>query len=153
MYANRNGCDGARSGCVLCASQPIDPAILWYFCLHSMKVGLFSSSSDSGHALIGRPKLYGVALGVTFRTWLGKSPTCRQHVGPTAKCRHFWLTSPCRGDTKPIPTQYFCVGDCRHSPNFFLVPELHPKNSSVTFGRNIWLISVQPRYFLAPLNA
>jgi hypothetical protein len=36
-----------------------------------------------------------------------------------AKCRHFWPTSPCRGDTKPILTQYFCVGDCRHSPNLY----------------------------------
>jgi hypothetical protein len=53
------------------------------------------------------------------RPWLGKLPTYRQHVGPTAKCWHFWPTSPCRGDTKPIPTQYFCVGDCRHSPNLY----------------------------------
>ncbi len=52
-------------------------------------------------------------------TWLGKLLTCWRHVGPTAECRHFWPASPCRGDTKPIPTQYFCVEDCQHSPNLY----------------------------------
>ena len=42
--------------------------------------------------------------------------TCWQHVASTAKCRHFWPTSPCCGYTKLIPSQYFCVGDCQHSP-------------------------------------
>ena len=32
-------------------------------------------------------------------TWLGKSPTCRRHVGPTAKSWHFWPTRPSRADT------------------------------------------------------
>ena len=44
--------------------------------------------------------------------WLGKSATCWQHVGPTAKCQHIWPACPCRGDTKLILTQHFCVGDC-----------------------------------------
>jgi hypothetical protein len=48
--------------------------------------------------------------------WLAMSPTCRRHVGPTAKCRHFWPTRPCRADTKLIPTQHFCVGNGRHLP-------------------------------------
>ncbi len=43
--------------------------------------------------------------------WLGMSATCRQHVAPTVKRQHFWLTSPCRGNTKPILTQYLRVGD------------------------------------------
>jgi hypothetical protein len=59
------------------------------------------------------------SVGLYPLPWLGKLPTCWRHVGLTAKCRHFWPTSPCRGDTKPIPTQYFCVGDCRHSPNLY----------------------------------
>jgi hypothetical protein len=63
-------------------------------------------------------------------TWLGMSPICRQHVGPTAKCRHIWRAWSCRGNTKWIPTQHFCVGDCQHSPNFLYVPELHTKKSS-----------------------
>jgi hypothetical protein len=54
-----------------------------------------------------------------YLAWLGKLPTCRQHVGLTVKCQHFWLTSPCRCNTKPTPTQYFCVGDCQHSPNLY----------------------------------
>jgi hypothetical protein len=41
-------------------------------------------------------------------TWLAMSPTCRGHVGPTAKCRHIWPTCPCRGDTKLIPTASCC---------------------------------------------
>jgi hypothetical protein len=51
-------------------------------------------------------------------TWVGKLATCRQQVGPTAKCRHIRPTCPCRGDTNLIPTQHFCVSDCQHSPNF-----------------------------------
>ncbi len=47
----------------------------------------------------------------------------------------------------------FVSGIADIHPICILVPELHTKNSSVTFGRNIWLISVQPRYFPAPLNA
>jgi hypothetical protein len=47
--------------------------------------------------------------------WLGKLPTCRQHVSLTAKGWHFWLTSPCLGNTKPILTQYFL---CRGLPTF-----------------------------------
>ena len=48
------------------------------------------------------------------QTWLEMLATCWQHVAPTAKCWHFWPTSPCHGNTKPISTQYFCVGDCQH---------------------------------------
>ena len=51
--------------------------------------------------------------------------TCRRHVGPMAKCRHILPTCLCRGDTKLIPTQHFCVGDGRHSPpSSFRVPEV-----------------------------
>jgi hypothetical protein len=50
--------------------------------------------------------------------------TCRQHVGPPAKCRQFWPTRPCRADTKLIPTQYFRVGDGWHLSLFLLVPEV-----------------------------
>ncbi len=39
--------------------------------------------------------------------WLGKLPTRRQHVAPTAKCWHIWPTCPCRGDTKLILTHFF----------------------------------------------
>ena len=38
--------------------------------------------------------------------WLGKSPTCRRHVGPTAKSRHFWPTWPSRADTNSFPTHF-----------------------------------------------
>jgi hypothetical protein len=44
----------------------------------------------------------------TTPTWLGKSPTCRRHVGPTAKSRHIWPTGPRRADTISFPT-HFCV--------------------------------------------
>jgi hypothetical protein len=68
------------------------------------------------HMTIKQRSQGGGELAVATTSWLGMTATCRQHVAPTAKCWHFWLTSPCRGNTKPIPTQYFCVGDCRHSP-------------------------------------
>ena len=42
--------------------------------------------------------------------WLRKSPTCRRHVAPTAKCRHFWPKCPCRADTILIPTHFFLSG-------------------------------------------
>jgi hypothetical protein len=45
-----------------------------------------------------------------WETWLGMFTTCRQHFAPIAKCRHFWPTSPCRGNTKLIMTQYFLSG-------------------------------------------
>ncbi len=67
MYEDRNECDGARSGRVLWASHPIEPTMLWYFFLWSMKVWDVSSLSDSGHALMGKPKQYGVASGVTLQ--------------------------------------------------------------------------------------
>ncbi len=51
-----------------------------------------------------------------WSSWLGMLLTCWRHAAPTAKCWHFWPTSPCRGDTKLILTQYLYVGDCRHSP-------------------------------------
>jgi hypothetical protein len=38
-------------------------------------------------------------------------------------------------------------------PICILVPELHTKNSFVRFVRNIWLLYLFRRYFLAPLNA
>ncbi len=57
-----------------------------------------------------------VDVNLTFGAWLGMLATCWQHVAPTAKCQHFWPTSPCRGDTKLIPTQYFRVRDRQHSP-------------------------------------
>jgi hypothetical protein len=44
----------------------------------------------------------------TRGAWLGKSPTCRQHVGPTAKSRHIWPTGPRRADTISFLT-HFCV--------------------------------------------
>jgi len=43
-------------------------------------------------------------------SWLGKSPTCRRHVGPTAKSRHFWPTLPSRADTNLFPTLFFVLG-------------------------------------------
>jgi hypothetical protein len=43
-------------------------------------------------------------------TWLGKSPTCRRYVGPTAKSRHIWPTGPRRADTKSFPTHFFVSG-------------------------------------------
>ncbi len=43
-------------------------------------------------------------------TWLRKSPTCQQHVAPTAKCRHIWPKCPCRSDTILIPTHFFVSG-------------------------------------------
>jgi hypothetical protein len=50
-------------------------------------------------------------------SWLGMSPTCRRHVGLTAKRWHFWPTQPCLADTKLIPTpQHFCVWDDQHLP-------------------------------------
>ena len=56
--------------------------------------------------------------------WLAMLLICRRHVGPTAKCRHFWLTRPCCADTKLIPIQHFCVGDGQNLPlSSFLVPE------------------------------
>ena len=42
--------------------------------------------------------------------WLGKLPTCRQHVGPTAKSWHFWPTRPSRADTNSFPTLFLCRG-------------------------------------------
>jgi hypothetical protein len=56
----------------------------------------------------------------TIAIWLAMSPTCRRHVGPTAKCRHFLPTQPCHADTKLIPTQHFLVRDGQHLPFFFL---------------------------------
>ncbi len=43
-------------------------------------------------------------------SWLRKSPTCRQHVAPTAKCCHFWPKCPCCADTILIPTHFFLSG-------------------------------------------
>ena len=65
---------------------------------------------------------------VEFASWLAMSPTCWQHVGPTAKCRHFWPTRPCRADTKLIPTQHFCVGMADIYPFLLLVPEVRMHN-------------------------
>jgi len=42
--------------------------------------------------------------------WLGKSPTWRRHVGPTAKNRHIWPTGPRRADTNSFPTHFFVSG-------------------------------------------
>ncbi len=53
-------------------------------------------------------------------TWLGMLAIFRQHVAPTTKCQHLWLTSHCRGNIKTILTQYFFVGDCQHL--LFLLP-------------------------------
>ena len=43
-------------------------------------------------------------------TWLGKLPTCRRHVGPTAKSWHIWPTGPRRADTNLFPTLFFVSG-------------------------------------------
>ena len=43
-------------------------------------------------------------------SWLGKLPTCRRQVGPTAKSRHIWPTGPRRADTNSFPTHYFVSG-------------------------------------------
>jgi len=57
------------------------------------------------------------------RTWLAMLPTCWQHVGPTAKCRHFWQTRLCRADTKLIPTQKIVSVMADIYPFLFFVPE------------------------------
>ena len=77
-------------------------------------------------------------------------PTCRQHVGPTAKCRHIWRACSCRGNTKWIPTQHFL---CRWLPTF---TNFFSKYQSYTLRnpRKNWYVyikqSVQPGYLLAP---
>ncbi len=81
-------------------------------------------------------------------------------------CRHVGDMSPQQpnvgtfGRHPPVvatQSQYrhiiFVSGIADIHPICILVPELHTENSFVTFGGNIWLISVQPWYFLAPLNA
>jgi hypothetical protein len=50
--------------------------------------------------------------------WLRKSPTCRRHVAPTAKCWHFWPKCPCRADTILIPTHFFVSGFADIHQNF-----------------------------------
>ncbi len=50
--------------------------------------------------------------------WLRKSPTCRRHVAPTAKCRHFWPKCPCRADTILIPPHFFLSGFADIHQNF-----------------------------------
>ncbi len=51
--------------------------------------------------------------------WLRKLPTCRQHVAPTAKCRHIFPKCPCRSDTVLIPT-HFCVSGFANIHQIFL---------------------------------
>ena len=81
--------------------------------------------------------------------WLGKSPTCWRHVGPTAKSRHFWPTWPSRADTNLFPTLFLCRG----LPTFFKFS----LSTRGTYGV-IKLVcinikqSVQPGYFFAPLT-
>ena len=60
--------------------------------------------------------MFSMVVPMMKQTWLGKLPTCRRHVAATARCWHIWPACPCHGNTKLIPTQYFCVGDCQHSP-------------------------------------
>ncbi len=59
-------------------------------------------------AQVGSPVVYRSEFSKGELPWLGKSPTCRRHVGPTAKSRHFWTTLPSRADTNSFPT-LFCV--------------------------------------------
>ena len=69
--------------------------------------------------------------------WLAMLPTCWQHVGPTAKCRHFWPTRPSHADTKLIPTQHFHVGDGQHLPlSSFCCTHNLPKTSTYSLVYN-----------------
>ena len=82
-------------------------------------------------------------------TWLGKSPTCRRHVGPTAKSRHFWPTRPSRADTNSFPTLFLCRG----LPTFFKF-SLSTRGTYgviiVQTGMYKFKQSVQPGYFFSP---
>ena len=83
--------------------------------------------------------------------WLGKSPTCRRHVGPTAKSRHIWPTGPRRADTISFPT-HFCVSGIADFLQIFSKYQRYIRSNH----RTNWYInikqSVQPGYFFAPLT-
>ena len=56
-----------------------------------------------------------MSLAVSAGKVADMSATCRRHVGPTAKSRHFWPTRPSRADTNSFPTLFLCRG----LPTFF----------------------------------
>jgi hypothetical protein len=81
--------------------------------------------------------------------WLGMSPTCWLHVGPTAKSRHIWPTGPRRADTNLFPTLFLCRG----LPTFSKFSLSTRGTCGVIFVQTGIYIkqSVQPGYFFAPL--
>jgi len=84
-------------------------------------------------------------------SWLGKSPTCRRHVCPTAKSRHFWPTRPRRADTNSFPTLFFVSGFADFLQIFSKYQRYMRSNH-----RTNWYVyikqSVQPGYFFACLT-
>ncbi len=65
---------------------------------------------DQQHRRRACPEFVADRAKVLLLAWLGKSPTCRRHVSPTAKSRHFWPTLPSRADTNSFPTLFFVSG-------------------------------------------
>ena len=51
-----------------------------------------------------------MSLAVSAGKVADMSATCRRHVGPTAKSRHFWPTRPSRADTNSFLTLLCVLG-------------------------------------------
>ena len=71
--------------------------------------------------------------------WLGKSSTCRRHCRPDSQKSAHLADRPPTSRHKFVPDTFFCVRDCRLSPNFLHVPEYvctHnlPKTSTYDVG-------------------
>ena len=84
-------------------------------------------------------------------SWLGKLPTCQQHVAVTAKCRHIWPKCPCHGDTKLIRHSIFVSGIADIHLFLLRVPEVHSENSSV--GSGMWVMVGGAERYMVSDNA
>jgi len=86
------------------------------------------------------------SLTVSFRgPWLGKSLTCRRHVGPTAKSRHIWPTGPQRADTNSFPTLFFC----RRLPTF---SKFSPRSRVRMYAQPAKNLYIQRRSILSTIH-
>jgi len=86
-----------------------------------------------------------------YGAWLGKSPTCRQHVGPTVKSQHIWTTGPQRADTNLFPTHFFVSGIADFLQIFSSTRGTYGVIIVQTGMYNIKQF-VQPGYYFAPLT-